>query len=192
MTDASNANVTSNTAIINGHDVAATAVTPEDNPILEAPKTIFAKGYPMTINVTVADVGYYPETFTVTASANGTVIASQIVTLPSGGTAAIILSGNTTSLAYGHYILSAYAVPVPGEVDTANNYIANSTRITVTIPGDLNGDGVVNGLDLAILAANWLQNVPPANANADIYGDGVINGLDLAILASNWLQSVTL
>jgi hypothetical protein len=44
-------------------------------------------------------------------------------------------------------------------------------------------------LDLAVLAANWLQNVPQANPNADLNGDGVVNGLDLGIMAQYWLQS---
>jgi hypothetical protein len=192
ITDAVKVNATSNVAIVNGHDVAATAIIPVDTAVKEAPKTIFAKGYPIRINVTVADVGYYPETFTVIAYVNGTILASQSVTLPSGGKTAIILAGNTTNLAYGHYIVSAEAVPVAGEVDTANNYITYSTRITLTLPGDLNGDGVVNGLDLHILAQYWLETVPPGLANADANGDGVINGLELHLLAINWLKSVVL
>jgi hypothetical protein len=48
-------------------------------------------------------------------------------------------------------------------------------------PADLNGDGVVNGLDLGILLAQW----GTAGA-ADLNGDGVVNGLDLGILLSQW------
>lgn len=55
-----------------------------------------------------------------------------------------------------------------------------------TVPGDVNFDGVVNGLDTAEVATNWLQIGinPPGDAN----GDGVVNGLDLATVASHWLQ----
>jgi hypothetical protein len=56
------------------------------------------------------------------------------------------------------------------------------------IRADINGDGVVNFKDFAILASNWLQSVP--SSNADISppgGDGIVNGFDLIELASHWL-----
>ena len=49
--------------------------------------------------------------------------------------------------------------------------------------GDTNGDGIVNGLDIAMIASHWLQLGPVADAN----GDGLVNGLDIAMVASNWL-----
>jgi len=49
-------------------------------------------------------------------------------------------------------------------------------------PGDLNGDGVVNGLDLTLLLAAWGSNNPVA----DINQDGIVNALDLNILLANW------
>lgn len=57
-------------------------------------------------------------------------------------------------------------------------------RVTVSIgavPGDLNGDGRVNGVDLAILLASWGGSGP-----ADFTGDGVINGADLGTLLALW------
>jgi hypothetical protein len=63
-----------------------------------------------------------------------------------------------------------------------------------TIPdaGDLNGDGVVNGLDLGALLANW--SIPAGSpacggevpCSADLNGDGVIDGLDLGLLLAHW------
>jgi FG-GAP repeat/Regulator of chromosome condensation (RCC1) repeat/Thrombospondin type 3 repeat/Dockerin type I domain len=49
-------------------------------------------------------------------------------------------------------------------------------------PGDVNGDGVVSGEDLAILLDAW----GTANPIADVNHDGVVSGEDLAILLSNW------
>jgi hypothetical protein len=46
--------------------------------------------------------------------------------------------------------------------------------------GDLNGDGVVNGVDLAELLSNW--GLP----GGDVNGDGTTDANDLAILLSNW------
>ena len=60
-------------------------------------------------------------------------------------------------------------------------------------PADINGDGVVNGLDLGILLANW--SIPPGSPGcggasggcpADLNGDGLVDGLDLGILLASW------
>ncbi len=47
--------------------------------------------------------------------------------------------------------------------------------------GDLNGDGAVDGADLAALLANW--GLP---GGSDLDGDGTTNGADLAALLANW------
>jgi hypothetical protein len=50
------------------------------------------------------------------------------------------------------------------------------------IPGDLNGDGVVDAADLSILLAAWGTSDPVA----DINGDGTVDGADLTTLLANW------
>ncbi len=50
------------------------------------------------------------------------------------------------------------------------------------IPGDLNSDGIVSGLDLAVMLSAW----GTANQPADINNDGVVSGPDLAIVLANW------
>ncbi len=47
---------------------------------------------------------------------------------------------------------------------------------------DLNGDGVVDGADLAALLAAWGTDDPCADLN----NDGIVNGADLAILLGAW------
>ncbi|TVQ32690.1 MAG: hypothetical protein EA376_04815 [Phycisphaeraceae bacterium] len=55
------------------------------------------------------------------------------------------------------------------------------------VPGDVNGDGVVNAQDLGILLGSWgFCPEPPASCPADINGDGVVNAQDLGILLGNW------
>ena len=56
---------------------------------------------------------------------------------------------------------------------------------TTTKPGDVNGDGAVNALDLSIIASNW-QKSGVTSAQGDLNGDGAVNALDLSILATNW------
>ena len=63
--------------------------------------------------------------------------------------------------------------------------IENATvSVTNVIPGDLNGDGLVNGID-GILMAQYLAewDVQIDLAAADVNGDGVVNGIDGILLA---------
>lgn len=55
----------------------------------------------------------------------------------------------------------------------------------VSVPGDIDGDGVVNGLDLAILLGNWGDGKESGGAS-DLNDDGVTDAADLTILLSNW------
>jgi Dockerin type I domain len=56
------------------------------------------------------------------------------------------------------------------------------------ILGDLNGDGVVNGLDLALLLGAWGVCDCPDDGPcaADLNGSDTVNGLDLAMLLGEW------
>ena len=51
------------------------------------------------------------------------------------------------------------------------------------LPGDLNGDGRVNGEDLGLLFVAWGSN---PGSPADLNGDGVVDGEDLGLFFVNW------
>jgi choice-of-anchor B domain-containing protein len=51
------------------------------------------------------------------------------------------------------------------------------------VPGDLNGDGVVDGADLGLLLGDW---GPCGECDADLNGDGAVDGADLGILLGAW------
>jgi hypothetical protein len=53
-------------------------------------------------------------------------------------------------------------------------------------PGDVNQDGIVNGLDISLVDSNWLQT--GIGTAGDANGDGVVNGLDISVVASQWLR----
>jgi hypothetical protein len=161
-----------------GHDTAITSVAPS--------KTIVGHGYSLSVTVTVANQGDSTEAFNVTAYANTTPIATQAVTLASGSSTTITFTWNTAGFAYGSYNISANVTLPSGETNTWIGPFTYGT-VKVTIAGDINGDGAVNGKDLHLLAQYWLETVPPAPANVDIGGYGVIGGRDLHILAQNWL-----
>jgi hypothetical protein len=69
---------------------------------------------------------------------------------------------------------------------------AASRSVTVTLsatidpgapgnPADLNGDGVVDGVDLGVLLSGW-----GGDGTSDLDGNGITDGLDLGILLANW------
>ena len=100
------------------HDIAVTDVTPS--------KTVVRQGSSVNIDVTVANEGDYPETFDITVYADTTEIETQETTLSSGASTTLTFTWNTTGFAAeGQYTISAYAWPVPGETDTADNTLVN-------------------------------------------------------------------
>ncbi len=60
-----------------------------------------------------------------------------------------------------------------------------SVGVPIVRPGDLNGDGAVNGIDVGTLLAAWGECGEGACA-ADLNCDRVVNGLDLAALLADW------
>jgi hypothetical protein len=159
------------------HDAAVIAVIPA--------KTIIGKGFPLKVNVTVADYGDYPETFNVTAYANMTAVnLPSNVSLASGDSTVIIFTWSTSGFDMGNYSIGAAADPVPGEINTTNNNCTDGL-ITITIPGDINGDFRVSLADLVILAQAYGSRPGYAkwNPNADIDANGVVNLADLVTLA---------
>ncbi len=145
-------------------------------------KTVVGCGLCMPITITVKNRGSTAETFNVTIYLNTTPYnVQQFVMLGAGASRTLTYSLNTTGCAYGNYTLSASAWIRPGET---GNYTYGTVK--VTIPGDINGDGVVGTKDLHILGVNWGLNVPPADPNADINGDGTVGTKDLHILGVNW------
>lgn len=60
-----------------------------------------------------------------------------------------------------------------------------------TMRADVNYDGIVDGNDINMLNAYFLQSVPPAPARLDQNGDGVINALDLNRMGRKYGHSVS-
>jgi hypothetical protein len=167
-------------------DIAVISVTPS--------KTVVGQDYSQFINITVQNQGLLPVTFNVTLYPDVTEIGTQTVNnMPNGTTTTLTFTWNTTGLPYGNYTVSAYAAPVLGETNTASNNFAGGV-VTVTIPGDIDGDGTVFLSDLGLMAAAWgsTPTSPNWNPNADIIGEGQVFLGSLAVMAAHWTQSWTL
>ncbi len=84
-----------------------------------------------------------------------------------------------------HLVVSQWSASQPGQPYT--NTVTGPGVFIVSgdaIPGDLNGDGVVDGADLGLLLNAWGTC---GGCAADLNGDGTVDGADLGLLLSNWL-----
>lgn len=77
--------------------------------------------------------------------------------------------------------LNASDENIPGASTQALTVQFNITVTGAGVPGDLDGDGTVNGADLALLLGNWGQA-----GTGDIDGDGTVTGVDLGSLLGAW------
>ncbi len=66
-----------------------------------------------------------------------------------------------------------------------------AATVPAPLPGDANGDGIVNVIDLLMLAHAFATSQGDANydSRVDFNNDGVINVIDLLTLANNWMAT---
>ncbi len=141
------------------HDVAIIGVDPSE--------TVVAQSYQTLINVTVENQGTFTETFVVTVYANANTIGVQTVTnLGAGARETLVFSWDTVGLSYGTYIIKAVADTVSGETDTADNLYTDGT-VLVTIPGDVNGDRIVDIFDIGFISVHWYPGPPTGSLGYD-------------------------
>ena len=101
----------------------------------------------------------------------------------------IPLPGGTSAV--GAYTLaSVYGQPTSLGTSSASSVVLSPGYLCIEAddvgnPGDLNNDGIVNGVDLAIILSTWGLCGPGA-CISDINQDGLVNGIDLAVVLSNW------
>lgn len=114
------------------------------------------------------------------------------------GTLDLILIGGFTPTAYSDSVTLLTAGSIVGVFDqvlgmqlTGNlawavTYDATSVTATAAISGDLNLDGVVDGNDFGVFAANFGQNSDASWAQGDLNGDGIIDGNDFGLFAETF------
>jgi len=167
---------------------------------IRTPKTVTGQGSTLTVNVTLENQLDSLEMINVTIYANASVIgALSNIVLPARSSLTVSFPWNTTGVALGNYTISAYAWPVPGDVDTRDNNRTDGS-ILVTKVGDFGGgvppaffncDGSVDGKDLALFLQCY-KGTAPAEAMylGDLGGgvppqfydcDGKVDGKDLAL-----------
>lgn len=115
-----------------------------------------------------------------TFKGNGTSCATVSCPLPTG--AACFPTGFCLQLTEADALAAGASWGGPGSTcsDANSNGVPDGCE-SRGVPGDLNGDGTVNGADLGILLAQW-----GGAGSGDLDGDGSVNGADLGIMLSNW------
>lgn len=169
------------TILFVGHDIAVKDV--------ESLKTFVGQGYCTLITVVVKNYGVFSESFNVTVFTNSIVIHRETVLLLSGAVASLAFEWNTFDFTRGDYNISAQAESVSGETCIEDNTYTNCW-VTVTIPGDLNGDFCVKLVDLVILACAYGSEPGSLswNPNADIDNNHSVGLSDLVIVAKHYEQ----
>jgi len=166
-------------------DVAVVAVSTSAN-------SVYA-GKLVNVSVVVENQGGLDETFNVSAYYNDTVIQEQSVnSLAVGTQISLTFVWNTSGVVVlGDYTVSAVASYVAGEVDTLDNVYVDGT-VKVEASGDVNGDGVVNIIDLARVARAYKARVgqPRYDPAADLNNDGIVDIWDLYIVATHYGQTI--
>jgi parallel beta-helix repeat protein len=151
-------------------------------------KTVVGQSYTLRISVKIQNLGMYDESFTLIVSANETVLDRVAVGVTMKKSVAFDLSLSTSKLTVGNYTLSVVTDNLPGETENSDNSF--NCSVTVTIPGDLNGDFTVDIYD-AIILANAYNSKPGGqywNPNADINSDNIVDIYDAIILANHYNQ----
>lgn len=136
------------------------------------------------INTGYGITNCYASTF----DSNGGANEGQVAVGDSGG-AAFVYRGGQWMLA-GVNVARSTISGQPNESSVFSNlsYVADISIYKdqlFRLIADANGDGIVDVLDLGILATHW-QASGVGWAQGDFNGDGVVDVLDLGILASHW------
>ena len=70
-------------------------------------------------------------------------------------------------------------------IDANSNGIPDSCEVD-PCPGDISGNGAVDGVDLSVLLGVWGTDGSGGEFDADVTNDGIVNGADLTIILGGW------
>lgn len=163
------------------HDVAVLGVQPLSVSVY--------RGSVVNVTVTVRNVGLNAESFDVTTFYNDTVLDVRGFSgLAVGATVVFNCTWDTGGLAVGSYVFRAEADVVPGEYIVVNNVAFGPSDVVVKILGDIDGDRVVGGLDLALFHLAYGSQFGDVSwdADCDLNSDGVVDVVDVFILGDNF------
>jgi len=164
------------------HDVAVVDVTPYGHWVYQ--------GMNVSISIEVENKGSVAENVTVTLyyniTAHQTIGLLNTSVLP-GENQTVTFTWNTAGVPHCHnYTITAVA-SIPNDSNLSDNTLSDG-GINVRILGDVNGDGKVDGKDIATAALCFgsAPGYPRWNPDADVNADGKIDGKDIVKIAMNF------
>jgi hypothetical protein len=129
------------------------------------------------------------ETFNVTAYYDSNPIETKTVTVPPWTNVTLTFYWNTTGLTPCHnFTISARASEVPYELDPSNNVYYDGW-VKIKMIGDVNGDGIIDILDVVSMTSIYHhdKNDPDWNPDCDLAPPwGLIDIFDLVTLTSRY------
>jgi len=125
---------------------------------------------------------------------NNTLVEQKDVFLSYGMLHNFTFLWNTADVAVGVYMLEAVVVATEEgfiELDTLDNEFQDGV-VQIKIPGDVNGDRMVDTLDLNALMVAYGSSLGSSNwdSDCDINGDKIVNSYDLNALARNFGKTI--
>jgi parallel beta-helix repeat protein len=155
--------------------------------VLDPPfvKTILGQDYSDHIGVRIINYGSNRHVSNVTLYANNTIIGQETITVEGRGFSALTFLWNTSTFSLGVYRVRALVSPFEGDMNMTNNQYILGSWVTLTIPGDVNGDGYVGPESLNTLLVSYgapFSPDRPYNPNCDIDDSGYIGPENLNTL----------
>ena len=151
-------------------------------------KNIVCQGFSININVTSFNEGGSGETFNITVYADADIIGVKTVTLNVGNIKATTFLWTTTGFPIGVHAIWAYAQPVAGETDVADNNFTDG-NVRITNKGDIAPEfGIVDIFDIVTVASTFGSVPGDYNWNpvADMNNDLIVDIFDIVVVASNF------
>lgn len=167
-------------------DIAVTEIT--------LSRTVVGQGYSVLVNATLANIGDYNTTISVTSQSNSSVFGNLTdVFLAKGASESISFVWNTTDWSKGNYSISIHTTQCEGEANISNNFLSYGEAVCVTIPGDVDADFDVDIFDIVAMAGAYgsLAGEPEYNANYDLIYDGQIDIFDIVLAANHYGEEYT-
>ncbi len=170
------------------HDMAIFSVTHDPN------VTVAYQGLSISIEVLLQNQGKNWENFVVGCYANSTPIGNQTTHLPAGQLTSppVGFTWNTSDVNPGTYTIIAN-VTITGQNDTdpADNTFIDG-QVLVKIPGDVNGEGVVDAFDFFDLSEAYGSGIgdPSWNPDCDFNRDNKVDTSDLFDLNENYGKTI--
>jgi hypothetical protein len=146
-------------------------------------------GWPVNITVIVQNNGEETVTFTVSAYYNASLIGTQTVYgLSPAENATLIFVWDTSGLQpCKSYIIMAEASALPDETNIDNNILIDGS-VKLKMLGDVNGDGIIDYLDINAIAIAFgsTPGRPRWKPELDLNLDSFIDMKDMYIIAKNF------